>query len=186
MAGNNEDPFAGPPVSLTDMLRARERRVALRQSTQDWLGVPAVTVTVVMPGAVKDCPMSRLLASEACRAVSDVFHRMHWHADTVLSETYATGPETLFAVSTLAKPLKLTMIDLEETHPLGRLWDIDVHDGTGTAVSRSVVGRAPRQCLLCEQPAHACARSRAHALAELREAMHQRVEAWQSSGQPCQ
>ena len=52
---------------------------------------------------------------------------------------------------------------------LGRLFDIDVLDAGGKKLSREGLGLPPRKCLLCEQPAHACARSRTHTVMELTE-----------------
>ena len=58
---------------------------------------------------------------------------------------------------------------IEDGGGLGRLFDIDVLDAGGKKLSREDLGLPPRKCLLCEQPAHACARSRTHTVMELTE-----------------
>ena len=56
--------------------------------------------------------------------------------------------------------------ELEETHPLGRLMDIDVVGAEGP-VSRADIGLAPRRCLLCERDARYCMRAKSHTREEL-------------------
>ena len=63
--------------------------------------------------------------------------------------------------------LKRALVDLETVDPLGRLWDLDVTDPKLGALSRRGLGLPVRRCIVCDQPAHACARSRAHSLPEL-------------------
>ena len=66
-----------------------------------------------------------------------------------------------------AQVLKSATTDLEEHHPLGRLWDLDVITASGTGLSRLQLGRPARRCLLCSRPARECGRSRRHSLPEL-------------------
>jgi len=82
-----------------------------------------------------------------------------------------------------AEPLsiKRTMLQIEEQHPLGRLWDVDVIDPTGSSVSRQRLNLPARLCLLCDQAAHACARSGAHALHDLQCAVEDKINAYRSS-----
>ena len=82
----------------------------------------------------------------------------------------ATGLEAMWAVETAgAVRLKTLMAAIEDGGGLGRLFDIDVLDAGGKKLSREDLGLHPRKCLLCEQPAHACARSRTHTVMELTE-----------------
>jgi holo-ACP synthase/triphosphoribosyl-dephospho-CoA synthase len=74
-----------------------------------------------------------------------------------------TGNEALWAVDAQASDLKEWMRVIEEEHPLGRLFDIDVLDERGAKLSRE----GHRQCLICGGDVHACARSRAHSADEL-------------------
>lgn len=62
---------------------------------------------------------------------------------------------------------KLATIELEHSHPLGRLWDIDVLTPEGEILSRRDYSLPPRRCLLCEQSAAVCARGKTHQLTDL-------------------
>ena len=67
--------------------------------------------------------------------------------------------------------IKREMVKLEETYPLGRLFDIDVIGRDGLSVSRSQLGMVPRKCLLCDREAKLCARSRRHCIEDLQQAV---------------
>jgi holo-ACP synthase len=86
-----------------------------------------------------------------------------------------TGAEALYVVNAKAEVLKAALVELESRHALGRLWDLDVIGSDGL-LSRSQLGIAPRRCLICQQPAHACARSQQHNLAELSAKIEEMVD----------
>ncbi|NVO15302.1 MAG: citrate lyase holo-[acyl-carrier protein] synthase [Rhodoplanes sp.] len=173
------DRRAGPAVTMEAMLAARDRRVERRrQAFARRPDAPIVTVSVVMPGPVKDCVLSREAASAAHDALDRLLAERRWSATTVAVEAGPTGAEAMIAVEADARTLKAALVALEETHPLGRLWDLDVAASADRAVSRRDLGLSPRRCLVCEAPAHACARSRAHPHATLLAVMEERIDAW--------
>jgi len=137
----------------------------------------AISVTPVMPGPVKDCALARLIQAAALVELDALVGTRGWDAELVYRETARAGPEALLAVSAAPEAVKRATVDLEDRHPLGRLWDIDVVTATAT-LSRRDLGLAPRRCLVCGAPAHACARSRAHPLSELIGALDAKVGAW--------
>lgn len=173
-----DDRRAGPAVTLAAILDARERRVATRNAGFARLpDAPIVTLSVVMPGPVKDCDLSRRTASAARAALDRLFATHGWTTTEIAVETGPTGPEALISVAADPVALKRALAAVEETHPLGRLWDLDVTAPDGRAVSRRDLGLAPRRCLVCDSPAHACARSRAHPLEALLAAVEERIDA---------
>ena len=62
---------------------------------------------------------------------------------------------------------KRVAVEIEDTHPLGRLFDIDVIDKQGIPVSRDRVGGQPRRCLVCDHEARYCMRMRWHTQEEI-------------------
>ena len=163
--------FSGPVVKLEDVLAAREARVARRTDALSRLGLPTLAVTPVMPGPVKDCAASRRLHEAALDALERLFRERNWPATLEWAEEGPAGPAALYAVEADPDELKRALIDLETAHPMGRLWDLDVTDPKLGALSRRSLGLPVRRCLLCGEPAHACARSRAHPLAQLLDAI---------------
>lgn len=167
----SDDPFAGPEVDLETVLAAREARVAARAEVFRQGREPVVSLTVVMPGPVKDNAGSRRLRDAALAAVISVAEAAGWAACVHRMVDGPAGAEALISVDADAGDLKRAMVTLEDDHPLGRLWDLDVVDPVAGAISRRDLGREPRRCLVCGEPAHACARSRAHTIADLHAAM---------------
>ncbi len=78
----------------------------------------------------------------------------------------------------LAEIVKKITVDLEENHPLGRLFDIDVYDADGAAVSRQELGVPGRKCLICHEDAKACGRSRTHSVEELQRRVYEIIRSW--------
>jgi holo-ACP synthase CitX len=77
----------------------------------------------------------------------------------------ACGPELLILLPRCREPekLKLLLVGIEETHPLGRLFDLDLNFGReDSSFGRSDAGIEPRSCFICGKPAALCARSAAH------------------------
>ena len=70
---------------------------------------------------------------------------------------------------------KLTATRIEDTHPLGRLFDIDIIDENGVPVSRDRVGGQPRRCLVCDHEARFCMRKRWHTQDEIWAKINQMV-----------
>lgn len=66
-----------------------------------------------------------------------------------------------------ARELKAAMIAIEDTHPLGRLFDIDVLCLDSMSLKGALQGRPERECLICGKPVWACARNRAHSAEDI-------------------
>ncbi|SNY93199.1 holo-ACP synthase [Cohaesibacter sp. ES.047] len=169
----------GPVVTVPEILSAKDQRVQRRVAAQQRHHLPSLTMTIVMPGAIKTCALSLLLADQARTAIDRSFKQQGWSYETVWTGEVASGPECLYLVDATPETLKRAMVAIEVSHPLGRLWDLDVHSAQGEGLSRKQVGFPPRKCLLCDEEAHACARSRAHTIEELREGMKAIVTGWQ-------
>lgn len=154
-------------VSLEAMLAARETRVVRQAAARAKFGLPLLSLSMVSPGPVKDGAHVRQAFSVALARLDDLFLHEGWTVHSRECVFAATGPEALFVVAAPAIAIKQAAIALENVHPLGRLWDMDVLLSNGAALSRAQLGEAPRRCLVCGEAAHACARSRAHPLEAL-------------------
>ena len=80
-----------------------------------------------------------------------------------------TGWEAFFCADASPETLKEITVAIEDRDPVGRLYDMDVIRTDGSKVSREDLHLPGRKCLLCGDPAHACARSRRHSVEELTE-----------------
>ncbi|MEC0235138.1 citrate lyase holo-[acyl-carrier protein] synthase [Paenibacillus kribbensis] len=165
-------------VTLEEMLQARENRADRQRQLISRYAVPLISVTINIPGPQKSSPTSKYVFQEGYRILMS---QLAVNQMTPLhSEAYdlLTGPEAYVAVQADARILKKWAIAIEDGHPLGRLLDLDVIGLHGRAISRDELGLDKRKCLMCEQAAHSCGRSRAHALPELLEAVKALVDSY--------
>ncbi len=156
-----------PEAALEDVLAAREARAARVRGMGRECGCPVVSFTLNIPGPRK----AHALAKEAFRLGKDaLLAQLRAAGMDVLRQVEVaekTGFEGTYAVAGDAAAIKGLAVRIEEEHPLGRLFDMDVSDAGGHALRGSDAGRGERSCIVCGKPVWACARSRAHSAEEL-------------------
>lgn len=151
-------------VTLKELLDSRENRVWHQQELSDKYGGVLVSVTLNIPGPIKDRPEYRKVMEWGMEALLAAFG-----ANVVYSETrfLKTGAEGYVCLEGLEKTeAKYLAVIIESMSPKARLLDIDIMDKDG-AVSRSELGLDARKCLICDEDAKACARSQKHSMEEL-------------------
>lgn len=167
-------------ISLDQLLASRDRRwhrqqELLRERPDETL----LCLTVIMPGAVKRNRFSLVVAQAATEAMRVAFaNSITWMEERDLEtgfEAYAFTTHPLLEAKRMA-------CHIEEEHPLGRLFDLDVIDTTGTPVSRSAIGAEPRRCLLCQQEARFCMRNHTHSREELQARIEKIVDEYVHGG----
>ena len=165
--------FTGPTVTLEQVLHSRTRR-ATRQQALLQEGAPClVSFTLNIPGGIKQFPLARAAFQEGLERLHYAFGKSVWKEETI---DEPTGSEALLAVDADPVEIKRKTVAIEDDHPLGRLFDMDVLGPDGRSLSRTELGAPQRTCLLCGNSAKVCGRSRAHALPELRQAIALRLE----------
>jgi holo-ACP synthase/triphosphoribosyl-dephospho-CoA synthase len=160
--------YSGEEVSLQELLDRRETRsLYQRKLLAEGKGF-LISFTLNIPGPVKCFPLAEQAFDEGLRQIRGQLKR---HGIAILHQEELrarTGYEALFLAGMESQKIKELMISIEETHPLGRLFDIDVVGSGGNRESRETLAYGERPCVICGGPARACARSRAHGLDELR------------------
>jgi holo-ACP synthase CitX len=167
MRAESSEEWPGPgerlvPATLAEVLEARDGRAARQKELLARYGGAVISLTPVAPGSVKTGPRF-LRIHELGRDA--VLGALAGGTIRVLHEEQRRGPagyETLFAVAGDAREIKRLAVRIEETHPAGRLFDIDVIGGDGAPFGRADLGLPGRLCLICGGPSGDCARSRAH------------------------
>ena len=157
------------PASLKEILQAREERQLRQQRLLRRYQRPLISLSLNIAGALKQFPLARKTYAEAKRLMLRHLERVG--ACVVADdEVHArSGSEGCFAVTGRdAVSLKRSMVALEESRPVARLFDLDVLDVNGRHLSRKDLGLPSRRCLLCDAAAAGCARSQRHALDDVR------------------
>lgn len=154
-------------VTLPEMLDARERRAALQQELLASSHLPLISFTMNIPGPVKLLPYVTDAFEDGCSAIVEALSREGIPVVRQEMIREKTGWEAFFCVSSRPDLLKQLMAAIEDSGPVGRLYDIDIIRSDGSKVSREDLGLPARRCLLCQEAAHACSRSRRHSVQEL-------------------
>lgn len=157
--------FAGAqPVELEDMLSSRELRVRERARLQASWDSSIICFTLNIPGKYKLFPLA-VRCFERGKKLIELSARGRWRIVGEKERRDKTGCTAFFGVDGEAEEIKRQMAAIEDGHPLGRLFDIDVYRPDGKAVSRS----EQRRCLICGGPVRLCAGARAHSAQALAE-----------------
>lgn len=169
-------------MSLEEVLRFREKKALLQQRMiKEHPGAVIVSLGMNIPGPVKCSPLIRAAFCEGMERLEELLsgERKELRYKVLLEECagyaaiYLTGETDLYRI-------KKETVSLEETHPLGRIWDIDVFGEGREAVEREAVGALRRKCLLCGCDAKECARSRNHETGELQKKVTEIILQWQA------
>jgi holo-ACP synthase/triphosphoribosyl-dephospho-CoA synthase len=160
------------PVNLEEVLAERERRARRQRELlapcRDSPGeeFSLLSLTLNIPGEYKRFPLGDRCFHEELRAVKLSLEAERIPVLYEESSTTAAGYAGFIRAGAAPEGLKELAETIEDTHSLGRLFDIDVLRPGGGKLSRADAGRA-RPCLICGEPAFACARSRAHSPEDL-------------------
>lgn len=168
---NHNDLCTGTAITLHQILDAREERAAIQQEMLASLqgdNCALICLTLNIVGPVKVFPYTVLAYETGLVAVREYIKYAGADPLAYRETRKDTGYDSFFAVSGQTPELcKEYLTKLEESHPLGRLFDIDVLRSDGSKVSREELGFSQRTCLLCQNPAFLCGRSRTHSAQEL-------------------
>ncbi len=165
-------------VTLEQMLAAREARAARQVSLNRMYHLPILSFSMNIPGPVKDTPLIRRGFLAGCGELDKKLIKVR-HRQIIQA---VTGWEAVYAVEMDSLELKSLTTDIEDTHPLGRLFDMDVLDTDLHKLDRELVGGKSRGCIVCGAPGRGCASRRTHSVAQLQQAVSSIMEGYFRSG----
>lgn len=189
-------------ITLNELLASRDARHATQQKLlAEHSGKTLVCLTVVMPGSVKRNHQSLTAAHAAVEAMRKAFgikenkglstletlenpenlvplENPEPPAPTLLELDLETGYEAYLITPMPLLEAKRIAVNIEDTHPLGRLFDIDIINADGVPVSRDAIGEKPRRCLVCDHEARYCMRMRWHTQEEIWAKINEMVDSY--------
>ncbi|MCL1994514.1 MAG: citrate lyase holo-[acyl-carrier protein] synthase [Spirochaetes bacterium] len=171
--------------SLHEILAAKEARANLQAALAEKHrgagggGGAIVSYTLNIAGPRKRSPLADRSFHAGVKLAEVLFRRLGYTLAECVKTDAPTGLECLWVVhgdAALAVAdagrLKTELCRLEDEHPLGRLFDMDVIGQDGQKLSRG----GTRPCLICDRPGHDCARNRTHPAEEVAARTHQIME----------
>lgn len=164
-------------VNVDMMAKCREKRKKNQMDFISRYGTPCLSFSLNIPGPVKDSPLYREIHETGRFEIQALLSDQIMATQVFQKET---GPEAYFAISLSAVELKEIIVNIEDSHALGRIFDMDVIDINGDSISRTDLNLSPRKCLICDERASICARSRRHSVDQLLARIKSIAEAYQS------
>lgn len=162
-------------VSLQEMLDFRDTKVMYMQKLRcEFKNSILVTLSMNIPGPHKTSDEIYYAFQVGKSLIKNDIIKNDY---IILKETEyksKAGYLEYYVLNTLdTKSIKKIMTEIEDNHPLGRLFDIDVYWKNGIGISRNELGLLERKCLVCGKSAKECGRSRAHSIEVLESKVHE-------------
>lgn len=148
-------------VTLAQVLQAREDRVRLQKHLLQTFHCPIVCFTMNIAGPVKNSLLIQRGFREGLRALEMQLPKKVIR--TYREDISVTGCQAMYAVDMDATKLKKICTAIEDSTPLGRLFDMDVLDDSGSKLER----QSPRSCIVCGAAGRICAAGRLHSVSQL-------------------
>lgn len=152
---------------FNELLLSREERSYKQQEIIERYPYTLISFTLNIPGIIKDKPLYRRVhktgVEEILKAIRDKGYKIEYREE----RNKVTGSEAFISIHEESEKIKRITVEIEDNHPLGRLFDIDVFDKNYEQMSRRDFGHGSRKCLVCENDAKECAVGRRHSYEEL-------------------
>ena len=161
-------------ITLDQLLTSKEQRSKRQlELIAQYPASTLVCLTVIMPGNVKRNFHSLIVAQAAMTAMVNAFSSSIVNLE---ARDLVTGYEAYLTTSLTQREAKQLACEIEDEHPLGRLFDIDVITPTGEPIARTSIGCEPRKCLMCDNEARFCMRNHTHTQEELHNRIAELIE----------
>lgn len=150
--------------NLRAILEGREHRASMVRNWVEKFEKTLLVFSLNIPGPNKNIPESAYIMTAGKEALLRVLEESCISIIKKQDLRNAAGPFLILAVDGDANLIKEKVLNLEDKHPVGRLFDIDVFTKHGLPLSRVDLGHSPRKCFLCGETATHCRKSNAHDL----------------------
>lgn len=149
---------------INKILDARENRYNNIVNIINKYNYPVVCGKINYPGNMKNTVESDMVFDELENLLIREFEK-----NIVYSQKLEgfDGNSLLLVVNINYLKAKEISIKIEENHTLGRIFDIDIYIENGEPVSRDVINKEKRKCIVCNNDARVCIKERKHETREI-------------------
>lgn len=160
---NLTDVITGTPVTSEELRAARDRRVL-----EKWELLSGRRRLLPCGIFLKYCrsgesvSFRRAAFREELRELQEKLGRFSIKNTKICEEP--TGDHAFFLLDSPEIPVKQFLVSIEESHPLGRLFNLDVCGLDGVPVKRQDLHLLPRTCLVCGGDANTCQAQKRHSM----------------------
>ncbi len=169
---------------VESILLDREKRYEFIESLLEDNESIIVTGRLNLPGLFKNT----IVSSKGCQILKEYLDKVfsapatichEWKGDDGHGYIYQLNRTDLKNFDLI--DLKKKMVNIEETHFLGRVFDIDVYGPEGLPLSREDIGEPLRKCMVCDAPAKMCIVRKKHRTKEVEEKIYTLIEQFYAS-----
>lgn len=160
---------------LKEILEAREKRACTQRELINTFKTTLISFTLNIPGEEKNNDVFTKVHEKGIYLLEEELRKQNINIIHKMVNKTPAGLEAFFNVDGDSVLIKKITVSIEEKKQVGRLFDLDIFTAEGKQVSRSEIGLPPRKCLLCDENAKVCARSRKHSTEELVSKIHQLI-----------
>ena len=150
-------------VGIDEILNCREKRVVIQNEMIRKYRKLIISFTMNIPGPIKTNNEIKKAFNIGKNLILEKLKENNIEILEIQELNENTGNELFISTNLLAEKIKNITVVIEESSELGRLFDIDVIDVNFEKLSR----KSFRKCLICEEQAQECGRSRKHSVEEL-------------------
>jgi holo-ACP synthase len=161
---------------LEEILKAREKRAKTQRELINIYRTTLISFTLNVPGAEKNNPSFTKIHEIGIHLLEEELRKQNIKLIHKIVQITADGDEAFLTVGSDSLSVKRITTAIEEKHELGRLFDFDVFNINGEQVSRIELGLPERKCLLCNDSAKVCGRSRKHSVDELLNKVYELID----------
>lgn len=152
---------------LMEILESRELRAKKQIELLTRYPYTLISFTLNTPGPIKSSGLYTNIHKAGIQHLMKILQEMDVnivHMETIEKNT---GREGFISVDLDPYQAKKIAAEIEDTHDLGRIFDIDVFDQLHNQLNRSAIQLKPRKCLLCDEEALVCMKMKTHTYEEL-------------------
>lgn len=152
-----------------ELLKARDLRQKRLDEVLGLTDNTLIQMSLNVPGANK-CPARGepllLWGDEQLRGMFSRLLQVHCQADLL-------GPWAIYMTASAAIETKMRCCAIEEKTTFSRLLDLDVFSSTGQCVGRQQLNLEQRKCIVCQEDAKECMRTKRHDRTMINETLQQ-------------
>ncbi|WP_411682266.1 citrate lyase holo-[acyl-carrier protein] synthase [Clostridium thailandense] len=163
---------------LEEILKAREKRARMQRELINIYRTTLISFTLNVPGAEKNNPSFTKIHKIGIYLLEEELKKQNIKLVHKIVQITADGDEAFLNVNSDSLSVKKITAAIEENHELGRLFDFDVFNVKGEQFSRRELGLPERKCLLCNDSAKVCGRSRKHSVDELLNKIYELIDCY--------
>lgn len=155
------DVITGIPVTSNELHTAKNSRILKKQDLLSGKSSSClVEFSLNIAGSIKTFPFARTAFREEVSELQDRMGKFSIKKIEICEEP--AGDYAFFLLDSPAAAVKKFLVFIEESHPLGRLFNLDVCGPDGLSIRRHDLNLLPRTCLVCGEDAAVCQAKKRH------------------------